>query len=90
MIRIRITQEMMTDLFTPGVLDLHRCVDGLPPTVKGLIDVDMEISGTVIMIFDDGDDENIVDIPLTLSNTPLNKTTSNHSGNNFDDAMSIV
>jgi hypothetical protein len=31
---LRMTTEMLTDLFTPGVLTLHKCVKGLPVGVE--------------------------------------------------------
>lgn len=34
MITLRISAEMFTGLFTPGVMTMHECVDGLPEESK--------------------------------------------------------
>lgn len=55
MIKLKISPEAMTDLFTPGVLTPHKCVHGLPRNVN-LVDVSLE-NQTVVLSFDDGKEQ---------------------------------
>ena len=56
MIEIKVTSEVIIDTFTPGILGPVELVEGLPPNVT-LVDVSMDIAGTVTYVFDDGKDE---------------------------------
>lgn len=52
MIKVRITAEAVTDLFTPGVCNILECVKGLPRDVK-LVHVQFE-DDIVLYLFEDG------------------------------------
>ena len=62
MIKLRISTEALTDLFTPGVLTPHKCVHGLPRNVN-LVDISLE-DQTAILSFDDGK-EQVTEIRVT-------------------------
>lgn len=54
MIKVKITNEMFTDLFTPDVMVSHKCIKGLP---GGCFLERVEIpplTSMVILWFDDG------------------------------------
>lgn len=62
MLRIRISNEALTDIFTPGVVNPNRCANGLPRNVT-LMNVKYE-KGLIEMLFDDGNWDSIEDVPV--------------------------
>ncbi len=57
MIKVKVSTEVIEDLFTPGVLVPHECVDGLPKNAT-LIDIKKDFpTKTITYYFDDGKEE---------------------------------
>ncbi len=57
MIKITVSSELITDLFTPGICPRHKCVDGLPKDAK-LVDIKHNLpTDTIVYYFDDNKQE---------------------------------
>ena len=56
MIILKMTSELLIDLFTPEQIGPIKCVAGLPEKIT-LISVSLDITGVITYKFDDGKDE---------------------------------
>jgi len=94
MIRIRVSKDFFTAIFTPGVTGLHECIQGLPPSVTELVDVDIE-NDHVVMVFDDGNYDDIFEESVVFaqaSTNPRTVTKTGYSNPNdaFDAASGVI
>ncbi len=74
MLELKISTEMLTDIFTPGVFGVQECVEGLPKGVT-LVDVSFDIiTETVTYLFDDGKPE-INPMTVTYTSRTMEQVT---------------
>ena len=62
MIELKLTPEIIMDMFTPGIIGPVECVKGLPPMIM-LKDVKYE-DNIITYLFDDGEEEKTTSLVL--------------------------
>ena len=62
MIELKISQEMLTDLFTPSVVLPHKCVEGLPAGAKLTSIIVDNIDNSLCLFFDDGEEHPVNEV----------------------------
>ena len=67
MIELRMTDELLMDMLTPGVCTGIKCTTGLPPDLK-LVSVELSSTGIITYMFDDGKEE-IESVPIAFIST---------------------
>ncbi len=67
MIRLKISRELFTDLFTPGMVIAHECIRGLPVGIE-LTSIEFDsVHKIITCLFDDGKPE-IEDAKIIFEN----------------------